>query len=596
MSKRIISVLIALVMATGCVTACAENARHERVYAVVGADGTVQSLTDNIRLENPDKLDVLTDSTMLTGIENLSGDEAFTLDGQTVTWQANGKDITYQGTSDRPLPVMPAVSAKLDGQELPVSQLKDKSGDVELVVTCDPSETLPHLAVSVILLPENGISDLTVENGTVLSLSGRQAVLGWTVSGTDAAIKLPSSFTVRFKEDHADLGWMMTFASADPIQKAWNEIDSRLDFDPRAELDDAVMLLTALQKGERLPEVTGRANELPGKVNALNDGLVKLNSGAQALAEGAAALNAGLDTLSANSETLNNGADAILAAILDTANQQLAASGLAEAGIEVPVLTAENYADTLTALTAQFDSEALTAAARTQVEAVVRPQVEAKEDQIRSAVTEAVRAEVLTQVLAGAGMDMDAETYLKAVRAGKVDEAVQQQVQAAVDVQMETDTVKKLTEAQTAEQIEKLVSEKTDEVLASDETVAAKLAQAQAAHDSLQGLLDQLNQVDAFVTGLKTYTAGVDQAAAGAADLSRGAAALHDTGTDTLVTTVTGAEKAAAEKLLPVLTENAATVLKAWDQMAGQGQSAGYDLRTEDWDTTTMYVIRTDFN
>ena len=64
MSKRIISVLIALVMATGCVTACAENARHERVYAVVGADGTVQSLTDNIRLENPDKLDVLTDSTM----------------------------------------------------------------------------------------------------------------------------------------------------------------------------------------------------------------------------------------------------------------------------------------------------------------------------------------------------------------------------------------------------------------------------------------------------------------------------------------------------------------------------------------------------
>ena len=596
MSKRIISVLIALVMATGCVTACAENARHERVYAVVGADGTVQSLTDNIRLENPDKLDVLTDSTMLTGIENLSGDEAFTLDGQTVTWQANGKDITYQGTSDRPLPVMPAVSAKLDGQELPVSQLKDKSGDVELVVTCDPSETLPHLAVSLILLPEKGISDLTVENGTVLSLSGRQAVLGWTVSGSEAAIKLPSSFTVRFKGDHAVLGWMMTFASADPIQKAWNEIDSRLDFDPRAELDDAVMLLTALQKGERLPEVTGRANELPGKVNALNDGLVKLNSGAQALAEGAATLNAGLDTLSANSETLNNGADAILAAILDTANQQLAASGLAEAGIEVPVLTAENYADTLTALTAQFDSEALTAAARTQVEAVVRPQVEAKEDQIRSAVTEAVRAEVLTQVLAGAGMDMDAETYLKAVRAGKVDEAVQQQVQAAVDVQMETDTVKKLTETQTAEQIEKLVSEKTDEVLASDETVTAKLAQAQAAHDSLQGLLDQLNQVGAFVTGLKTYTAGVDQAAAGAADLSRGAAALHDTGTDTLVTTVTGAEKAAAEKLLPVLTENAATVLDAWDQMAGQGQSAGYDLRTEDWDTTTMYVIRTDFN
>ena len=116
MSKRIIAVLIALVMAMSCMTALAESARHERVYAVVGTDGTVRSLTDSIRLENPEKLDVLTDSTLLTGIENVSGDESFTLDGQTLTWQANGKDVTYQGTSDKPLPVTPLVTATLDGE------------------------------------------------------------------------------------------------------------------------------------------------------------------------------------------------------------------------------------------------------------------------------------------------------------------------------------------------------------------------------------------------------------------------------------------------------------------------------------------------
>ena len=85
MNKRIVSALIALVMVMSCVTAFAENARHERVYAVLNADGSVQSLTDSIRLENPEKLDVLTDSTMLTGIENVAGDESFTLDGQTLT-------------------------------------------------------------------------------------------------------------------------------------------------------------------------------------------------------------------------------------------------------------------------------------------------------------------------------------------------------------------------------------------------------------------------------------------------------------------------------------------------------------------------------
>ena len=594
MKKRIICTLLALMLATNCATAYAENARHEHVYAVTGADGTVQSLTDSILLENPEKQDVLTDNTMLTGIENVGGDESFTLNEGILTWQADGKDITYQGSSDKPLPVTPVVSATLDGEEIPVSQLKEKSGDVVLTVSYSQPEARPHLAASVLLLPGTGISNLTVENGTTLFLSGRQAVLGWAVPGADAALKLPSGFTIRFHGDHAELGWMMTFASADPIQKAWSEMDGRLDFAPQAELQDMITLLTALQNGESLPEVAGKAKELPGKINGLNSGLQELNDGAQALAEGAAELDTGLASLSANSEALNNGADAIFSAVLETVNQQLAASGLAEAGIQVPVLTADNYADILTALIAQFDAETLTADARAQVEAAVRPQVEANEAQIRAAVTQAVQAQVLGQVLAGAGMEMDAEAYRSAVGAGQVDGAIQQQIQAAVDAQMETDTVKELVEAQTAGQMEQLVSDNVDQVLASDETVAAKLAQAQAVHDALQGLLDQLNEVKAFVTGLKTYTAGVDQAAAGAAELSSGAATLHDSGTEVLLTTVADAERTVAEKLLPVLTGDASTVLDAWDQMAGQAE--GYDLRTEAWETTTLYVIRTDFN
>ena len=191
-------------------------------------------------------------------------------------------------------------------------------------------------------------------------------------------------------------------------------------------------------------------------------------------------------------------------------------------------------------------------------------------------------------------MEMNAETYLNAVRAGQVEHTVQQKIQAAVDTQMETDTVKELIEAHTAEQIEQLVSDNTDQVLATDETVAAKLAQVQAAHDSLQGLLEELNKVGTFVTGLKTYTAGVDQAAAGAADLLSGAAALHDSGTDTLLTAITGAEKTVAERLLPVLTGDISAVLDAWNQISGK--TAGYDLRNEAFETTTLYVIRTDFN
>ena len=73
MKKRIVSMMLALMMLS-CAAATAENARLERVYAVTGEDGTVRSLTDCIRLENSEKADVLTDSTLLTNIETVVGD------------------------------------------------------------------------------------------------------------------------------------------------------------------------------------------------------------------------------------------------------------------------------------------------------------------------------------------------------------------------------------------------------------------------------------------------------------------------------------------------------------------------------------------
>ena len=40
--------------------------KHERVYVVVNHDGEVQTLLDNVHLENSDALDVLSDRSMLS--------------------------------------------------------------------------------------------------------------------------------------------------------------------------------------------------------------------------------------------------------------------------------------------------------------------------------------------------------------------------------------------------------------------------------------------------------------------------------------------------------------------------------------------------
>ena len=101
MCKKTVSLILAILMVFGCVSATAETSKQEKVYVVAGADGTVSSVTDNIRLENADGLETIADRTLLTGIENLSGSETYSLEDGILTWQAGGKDIVYQGTSDK---------------------------------------------------------------------------------------------------------------------------------------------------------------------------------------------------------------------------------------------------------------------------------------------------------------------------------------------------------------------------------------------------------------------------------------------------------------------------------------------------------------
>ena len=676
--KKIVALLLTAIMVLGCVPGLAENTKHERVYIVAATDGTVKSVTDNIRLENADGLDEIVDRTLLTAIQNVGGKEAFTLDGETLTWHAQGKDITSEGTSDKTPAILPVLTLTLDGEEITVDSLKDKTGDAVLTVAYQTNEPLPALAVTVLPLPEEGITDLRLENAAALTVLGRQVLVGWAVPGMDEELKLPTSFSAAFHADHAELNWLLTLTTSDPIDAACKELDDRIDMDPHTELDEAKALLTALQSGETLPETSGKTKDIVPKINELNDGLTQLNDGAETLANGAAqlsdgasalkdgaaqlntgaaelaagaltlstgaadaeggaaSLDTGLATIIANNEALNNGAQTIFAAILSSANAQLSASGLDAAGIEIPELTAENYAAVLDAVLLQLNPETLRASAQAQVETTVRAQVEANADQVRSAVETAVQDKVLAAVLQSAGQNMTSEQYAQAVQAGLVSSEQAAAITAAVEQQMATEEVKAQIDAAVQQQIEQLIQDNTAAYLSSDETIAAQLSAAQAAYESLTALKAQLDQINTFVTGLKTYTDGVSQAAAGASqlhtgltqlnagattlstgaaalstgaaslsegadslydgtvELKDGAAALHTDGTQKFKDTLTDAEKEVAEKLLPYVTDDLPKALRIYEETRDNAQNSGYDLRPENMKTVTVYIIRTD--
>ena len=557
--KKIIALLLSAAMVLGCLPALAENTKHERVYVAAAADGTVKSITDSVRLENTDGLDEILDRTLLTGIRNAGGDESFTLTGEDLTWQANGKDIIYQGTSDKMPAILPAVKLTLDGSEVSFTDLKDRTGDAVLTVTYPQTEKLPALAVTVLPLPEKGVTDLKLENAAVLSEMGQQVLVGWAVPGADEKLNLPGSFTASFHAEHADLKWMMTFSTSDPVDAVCRELDQRMDLDLHTETEELRLLLTAMQNGEELPETTGKTREIAPKINELNNGLTQLSDGAASLADGASqlhsgttelkdgaaklsggaasltagavlseagakALDEGLTALTANSEKLNSGAEALFAAVLDSANQQLAAAGLDAAGIKLPELTAENYADVLDGVLAQLNPAP------------------------------------------------------KEGDSGKGDAAVPAAAKAAYEslsaLKGQLDQVHTLVTGLKAY---------TDGA-----------AQASAGAATLHTGLTQLREGAAALSeGAAKLSDGAAAADDGASQVSSGADALKN-GTKTLKETITIAEKAAAGKLLPYAENELADALRIYEETRDSVRDCGYDLRPEGMKADTVYVIRTD--
>ena len=465
MKKRAFALITALCMTLTCV-ASAETVKHERVYAVTNAAGDALTVIDNVRLENGDALAEIDDRTLLTALENVGGTEKFTQSGETVTWKADGNSIIYQGTSDKALNVTPVVRMTLDGNEITAADVKNASG--ELVMTVSYRAESPFLAVTVMPLTDD-VTSVTVDNGAVLTDGAHSFLLGFGIPGADADLELPSSFTMTAHVDHADLNWMMTIATAQPV-KVLTDVLSDHAADAHALVSDLTAGLNALADGSEIPESNEDIHELLTALNTLFDGAAQLKDGSITLLDGVKALKDGLDTLNSNSTALNDGAAQLFAAVLDTANTQLSAAGLDALSIEVPALTASNYAAVLDDLIAQLDPAVIDKTIEDLAKAQVREAVMAQEDKVREAVTEVVRGQVRDAVVA------EEETIRAAVT-----DAVKEQVRQAVVAQEGT------IRAAVTQAVQAQVQ---DAVAAQEDTIRAGVTQAVQAQ-VLEGVLAQ---------------------------------------------------------------------------------------------------------
>lgn len=318
-----------------------EAGKEETVYVVANADGSAKNVIVSEWLKNKDGEATLKDASDLKDIENVKGEEAFTQNGDQLTWEAGGNDIYYQGTTDKKLPITEKVTYFLDGKEMTPQEIAGKSGKVKIrfdyinnekttqIVEGEEHEVyVPFTVLTGMILPDD-YSNVEITNGKVISDGNRKVAVGMAMPGLkesldigeddlDGEVKIPDYVEVTADVDNFSLEMTMTVAVNDLLEgrdlgEAFDVSELEDDMDT---LTDASKQLVSgskeLSKGLKtlknsMKEFTTGADTLKSGISSYTSGASQLNDGIQTLSGSSGALISGVSTLNGSAATLNSG-------------------------------------------------------------------------------------------------------------------------------------------------------------------------------------------------------------------------------------------------------------------------------------------------
>lgn len=533
--------------------------KDETVYVLTGADGSVKKIIVSDWLKNELGSASVADKSDLSDIENVKGDESYTINGDNMTvWDAQGNDIYYQGNIQKELPVGLSVRYYLDGKSVSPEELKGKSGKVTIRFDYENRQYetvqingvnqriyVPFAMLTGMILDNDTFQNVQITNGKLVNDGDRTVVVGLAFPGLQENLNLsrddlsiPDSVEITADVTNFSLGMTVTLACNDLFSQL-GDVDLT-SLDSTSALDQLTGAMDQLLSGssalyEGLSTLLDKSGELVSGVEELAQGAAAIKSGADSVDDGAAQLKAGLadlssglNTLSANSEALNSGAKQVFNSLLETAATQIRAKGL-----NVPDLTIENYAEELNTLIKSLDettvyetalkqvtdaveaqrpviTQKVTEAVRQQVEtkvaAAVRQQVTeevtaAVQQQVTATVTDTVQQQVSEQVIQAAA-NMSKADYDAAVAAGIIPQQTQDAVNAAIQAQMDSEAVQsKIAENVSAQMVSEAVQSKITENIdtqISSEAVQATITEntdAQMQTEAIQATIQQQTEL-----------------------------------------------------------------------------------------------------
>ena len=310
--------------------------KEETVYVIADANGKSKKVIVSEWLKNQKGSDTLKDKSNLKDVKNVKGDQDFTKgSGDELTWNADGSDIYYQGTSDKQLPVDVTITYKLNGKTVSAKELDGASGKLTIEFTYKNNTGKPQkvngknvtiyqpfLMVSGLMVDNDKMSNVEVTNGKVINSGDKTVVVGMALPGLEESLGLADLTDSDGKKIDIDVPQKVTikadvsdFSLLTTVTLAENSALEELNLDDVDSVDD---LKDSLKKlGDSSKELVDGSKKLEDGVGELNDKSGDLADGVDKVNQGAKDLNDGAKDLNQGAKDLDDGTNELASQVKD---------------------------------------------------------------------------------------------------------------------------------------------------------------------------------------------------------------------------------------------------------------------------------------
>lgn len=269
--------------------------REEIVYANLTASGEVKDVYVVSILSNSQAGPVVDYGGYLS-VRNLTNTDELTLSGDKVAANAPAGDFYYQGAlQDARLPWLIDVSYRLQGKEVPSTEMAGKTGQAEICITtgpnvdADPAFFDNYMLQVTLTLDTSKCRNISASGATIANAGGDKLVTFTVMPGESAVLPVTAD---------------VTDFSMQGIEFAALPMSLDIDTPDTAELTDD------------LGDLSEAISELNDAVGELYSGSADLKTGAEDLKEGSSSFQDGLGTLNGGSGELITGSSEVMNALV----------------------------------------------------------------------------------------------------------------------------------------------------------------------------------------------------------------------------------------------------------------------------------------